>query len=67
MLTNTRTIRVQWGDCDPAGIVSSLSRPLDYPDHPRSPGGVAQPVFPGGALATPRAHSSAGSRKPDRN
>jgi 4-hydroxybenzoyl-CoA thioesterase len=21
MLTNTRTIRVQWGDCDPAGIV----------------------------------------------
>ena len=22
MLTNTRTIRVQWGDCDPAGIVS---------------------------------------------
>jgi len=21
MLTNTRTIRIQWGDCDPAGIV----------------------------------------------
>jgi 4-hydroxybenzoyl-CoA thioesterase len=21
MLTNTRTVRVQWGDCDPAGIV----------------------------------------------
>ena len=21
MLTNTRLIRVQWGDCDPAGIV----------------------------------------------
>ena len=21
MLTNTRTIRVEWGDCDPAGIV----------------------------------------------
>ena len=21
MLTNTRVIRVQWGDCDPAGIV----------------------------------------------
>ena len=21
MLTNTRIIRVQWGDCDPAGIV----------------------------------------------
>src|ERR1700704_3597191 len=21
MLTNTRTLRVQWGDCDPAGIV----------------------------------------------
>jgi 4-hydroxybenzoyl-CoA thioesterase len=21
LLTNTRTIRVQWGDCDPAGIV----------------------------------------------
>jgi len=21
MLTNSRTVRVQWGDCDPAGIV----------------------------------------------
>jgi 4-hydroxybenzoyl-CoA thioesterase len=21
MLTNTRTVRIQWGDCDPAGIV----------------------------------------------
>ena len=21
MLKNTRTIRIQWGDCDPAGIV----------------------------------------------
>ena len=21
MLTNTRTVRIEWGDCDPAGIV----------------------------------------------
>ena len=21
MLTNTRTIRIEWGDCDPAGII----------------------------------------------
>ena len=21
MLTNTRTVRIEWGDCDPAGII----------------------------------------------
>ena len=24
MLSNTRTLRIEWGDCDPAGIVFYL-------------------------------------------